>query len=545
MLLMVTYSCNDDDLNIINYTEFDSVLFEAKNASDISKEGESNGDIIIGSTSILEAVITEYETYRSTAINQGTIDIATKKIRDALDTYQSSIVIIDGTSLASTITSAQSLHDNAVEGVYPGEYESGSKATLQTAIDQAQIVADDTASTQAQINSALTDLLMAVNTFEDAEIPPLDFTDLNAEILSAQGLHDGANEGVEIGEYAVGSKLILQAAIDTAKAVVDSSSNLSQAEVDSALLDLQSAVADFDQGRIGGPDRDITQLISTIASAQVLHDDAIEGTDLGNYPIGSKATLQAAIDTAQGVADDISTGQTIVDAAQATLQAAITTFNDSLLGIYVVNFEGADYIETPTFQGIGGGAQRTMEAWIKTDASAATQTLILSWGINASQEKWDMRINADKLRIEYSGGGVNGTMIINDGQWHHVVIVVTSGLDIELFVDGVLDGTGQAPNINTSIVNNFNIGRSTGQTDRHFVGQISDVRIWNVARTASEIADNKDNRLTGSETGLVGYWKLNDGSGTIVSDSGSLNHTGNFVGSPTWGKITSGLPFNN
>lgn len=544
IVLMVVCSCSDD-ANVIDYSEFDSVLAEAKNAADVSKEGESNGDITIGATVILEAVIAQYQTYRETAINQGTLDIATNKISAALDTYLNSIVIIDGSSLESTITSAQTLHDNAVEGVYPEEYEVGSKAILQSVIDAALVVSNNTESTQAEINTALANLLVAINAFEDAENPPLDFTNLEAEITAAQTLHDAAVEGTAIGEYAVGSKATLQTEIDVAQNVVDSTDVLSQADVDAALQALQLAVEDFNLARIGGPDRDITQLTATIANAQAIHDAAVEGTELGTYQIGSKATLQSAIDDAQAVADDISTGQTVVDNAEQTLQEAIAAFKEALQGVYVVSLGGADYIETPTFQGIAGGAQRTMEAWIKTDKSTATTTLILSWGINANREKWDMRINAGKLRIEYSGGGVNGTATINDGQWHHVAVVMSASLDIELYVDGALDGSGAANGIISSTANNFNIGRSTGQPDRHFSGLISDVRIWSVARTASEIADNKDVRLEGNETGLAGYWKLNDGSGTSASDSGTANHTGNFVGNPIWEKITSGLPFSN
>jgi len=44
-----------------------------------------------------------------------------------------------------------------------------------------------------------------------------------------------------------------------------------------------------------------------------------------------------------------------------------------------------------------------------------------------------------------------------------------------------------------------------------FTGIITEARIWNVARTQTEIANNKDTRLTGPETGLVGYWPLDDG----------------------------------
>lgn len=547
--IAVFYSCSDDDMDTINYTEFDTILLEAKSAVDETREGEANGDLIIGSTAIFEAVIEKYEPYRETAVNQGTIDIATNSIKNALVTYQSSVVIIDSASLATTIIDAQALHDAAVEGIYPGEYNSGSKALLQTAIDTAEVVEANVDSTQDQINAAIAALLVATNAFEAAEVPALDFTNLNSEITTAQTLHDGAVEGTNIGEYGVGSKAILQTAIDVAQAIVNSTDAIAQAEIDAALVVLQQAVTDFGNTRIGGPDRDISSLTTEIQSAQSVHDAATEGTDFGTYAIGSKATLQSAINTAQGVADDLSTGQSIVDDALLALQAAVATFQDALLGINVLKFNGTDYIETTTFQGVIGGVKRTMEAWIKTDASAATGTLILSWGINAGAEKWDMRLNQGKLRIEYNGGGVNGTNIVNDGAWHHVAIVVPAdNTDLSgtlLYLDGNLEVSTPSGSaiINTSGDNNFNIGRSASQIDRFFNGYISDVRIWNVGRTASEIADNKDSRLSGNETGLVGYWKLNDGSGSTVSDSGPSSHTGDVIGNPTWEKITSGLPF--
>ena len=54
----------------------------------------------------------------------------------------------------------------------------------------------------------------------------------------------------------------------------------------------------------------------------------------------------------------------------------------------------------------------------------------------------------------------------------------------------------------------------TSSTDRNFQGSISDVRIWNVVRSAADISNNYRRRLIGNETGLVGYWELNHGNGT-------------------------------
>lgn len=550
--LMILTSCNDNDFNSIDYTEFDAALLEANDLADVSKEGDKNGDIIIGSTEILNSVIEKYTPYRETAINQGTIDLATKWLQEAVETYKLSIVIVDGTTLESTIANAQALHDDAVEGEFPGEYQIGSKAILQTAIDAATSISNNAASsTQAEIDAALSDLFTAINNFNNAIIPPLDFDTLNSTIDSAQALYDNAVEGTSIGEYSIGSKAIFLVEINKAKAVVANTDPQTQGDINDALTALQDAITTFEAGKVGGPTRDLTALEAEILSAQQIHNNAIEGNDLGQYPIGSKTILQQAINDAQAVVDDLSLGQQAVDAALANLKAAVDTFQNSINAINVLNFGGDAYVETSTFQGISGGAQRTVEAWIKTSASANTETLILSWGVGENEQKWDMRLNGGRLRIEYQGGGSNGTNLINDGTWHHVAVVVPSDgasmNDVELYVDGVLEvktGPGGAAAFNTSNVNNFNIGRSATDNSRLFIGQISDVRIWNVAKSITEINENKDKRLNGTEAGLVGYWKLNDGSGTSVTDSSSSNHVGNILGSNfSWEKIFTGLPF--
>ena len=54
-----------------------------------------------------------------------------------------------------------------------------------------------------------------------------------------------------------------------------------------------------------------------------------------------------------------------------------------------------------------------------------------------------------------------------------------------------------------------------------WLGNVAEMRIWNVSRTASEIANNRRKRLTGSETGLVSYYKFDEGTGKIANDSNS------------------------
>ena len=65
---------------------------------------------------------------------------------------------------------------------------------------------------------------------------------------------------------------------------------------------------------------------TAINSAQNLHDAATEGTQPGQYPAGSKAALQAAINDAMSVNNNVDATQSEVDAAINALAAARSTF---------------------------------------------------------------------------------------------------------------------------------------------------------------------------------------------------------------------------
>ena len=51
-----------------------------------------------------------------------------------------------------------------------------------------------------------------------------------------------------------------------------------------------------------------------------------------------------------------------------------------------------------------------------------------------------------------------------------------------------------------------------------WLGNIAEMRIWNISRTETDIANNNRRRLTGSEPGLVSYYKFNEGSGNTAVD---------------------------
>ncbi len=61
--------------------------------------------------------------------------------------------------------------------------------------------------------------------------------------------------------------------------------------------------------------------------------------------------------------------------------------------------------------------------------------------------------------------------------------------------------------------------------DPYLNAKMDEFRIWNYVRSQSEILATMNNTLTGSESGLVAYYKMNDGSGTSLADSSSNSNT--------------------
>jgi hypothetical protein len=74
-------------------------------------------------------------------------------------------------------------------------------------------------------------------------------------------------------------------------------------------------------------------IVSTIAAANVMNNAAVEGTLVGQYGSGAKATLTTAIENARAVADGINVDQTTLDAAESVLNSAMSSFESSAVAL--------------------------------------------------------------------------------------------------------------------------------------------------------------------------------------------------------------------
>ncbi|NLH17861.1 MAG: hypothetical protein GX455_14895 [Phycisphaerae bacterium] len=115
-------------------------------------------------------------------------------------------------------------------------------------------------------------------------------------------------------------------------------------------------------------------------------------------------------------------------------------------------------------------------------------------------------------------------------QWHHVTATCDKDY-VKMYIDGI--EVASVSNPRDSIPHtpvDLILGNGVESYLEAYKGMMDDVRIWNVARTESQIRETMNNRLTGSEPGLVAYWNFDEGQGQVVHDLSSFANHG-YLGS--------------
>jgi len=146
---------------------------------------------------------------------------------------------------------------------------------------------------------------------------------------------------------------------------------------------------------------------------------------------------------------------------------------------------------------------------------------------------WQMGATPNAIRINNNTSGyglISDTITLNS--WHHIAVVVTDNKRT-CYVDG--HETFQnvvIPPYDFSIGKMW-IGRDSANAsndNRVFKGLIDEVRIWNVAKTKTELESSKYLTLKGNESGLVGYWNFNDSSAIHATDLSASGIHGKITG---------------
>ncbi|NEU58466.1 PKD domain-containing protein [Halorussus sp. MSC15.2] len=182
-----------------------------------------------------------------------------------------------------------------------------------------------------------------------------------------------------------------------------------------------------------------------------------------------------------------------------------TVRNNPTLGVAGVEksayefHSGSDKVTT-NFDSVSGSENRAISLWVKTSYSNDRQLMVSQGKNNPSDgDAFNLRINTNgNTRFAVNGGNRVWNTNLNDGRWHHVVIVLNGNTlrDTTLYVDGnvasVTNGWSQSTNLNTATDKGFYIGTHVNHEDRDFVGSIDEVRYYDRALNQTEVNEIHD-----------------------------------------------------
>ncbi len=223
------------------------------------------------------------------------------------------------------------------------------------------------------------------------------------------------------------------------------------------------------------------------------------------------------------------------------------------LTISVTNGKGAQYVDVDTSYLLDDlGTAMTFEAWILPQQQPGDIQYIAGlWGPNVGvNDQWVLYIQNNQIFFALSNGSLTGdsentTAIANvpdlyTNGWRHVAAEWdAASTAARIYLDGALVATATNPlypltklHVPEDPVLPLQIGSCNGlydnqATNRTFLGQIDEVRLWNQSLSADQIACRRFQSLAGNEPGLVLYYRCNEApSGQILCDATGNRHFG-------------------
>ena len=203
-----------------------------------------------------------------------------------------------------------------------------------------------------------------------------------------------------------------------------------------------------------------------------------------------------------------------------------------------LSFSSGDRVKVPANSAYNfGTGDFTMEAWVNLppsenygDASIiSNRTSGTNGFLFAFASSTGNTNEIDELVLQLNGSNYysNTFYNIDNNTCHHVAVTRASGA-ITFYLDGTAIGTGTST-ASISSTNPLFIGFDTiDESSDSFLGNLDDIRLWNIAESPSTIAANMTAVVPGNSTGLVGYWDFNESGGSTVYDQSATDNNGYF-----------------
>ena len=220
-------------------------------------------------------------------------------------------------------------------------------------------------------------------------------------------------------------------------------------------------------------------------------------------------------------------------------------------------FDGGDYAHAPYISTYNLPVF-TVEAWVKPVSTGGSivsrgedftnDHSALNLGFNPAGDPWGEGVgmwyeNNSNIDYAYASG-----QLLAANVWAHIAATRSSDGKVSIYVNGALSKQWTSTGIPASnCLQELDFGAFWNDSGNPYLsfytGVIDEVRLWNVARMPTEMAQYYNKPVNPAEAGLIGYWNFDEGAGVIAHDLTGLNNAAlglDGTDVPTW--IVSSAP---
>ncbi len=197
-----------------------------------------------------------------------------------------------------------------------------------------------------------------------------------------------------------------------------------------------------------------------------------------------------------------------------------------------LSFDGTnDYVEIPYNSALQPTSTLTVECWAYRSNWASSISGNQNLIGNSETGGYSIDLAGTTVVGSVRRNGAFGTPTSDISTlisgWHHFALTY-DGQVARIYVDGTERASNSAGSYYSiqytyanSVIIGADVGTTTTPTGEYFNGKIDEARIWNLCNTASTIVSYMNKTVVGNESGLAGYWKMNEGfaSSTVIANS--------------------------
>lgn len=178
------------------------------------------------------------------------------------------------------------------------------------------------------------------------------------------------------------------------------------------------------------------------------------------------------------------------------------------------------------------GGDFTIEGWLKRTAGRTVEDPVIACAANGLTIGFTA---TGEFRFGFGAQVLTTTTRYTDGDWHHWAVTFDRASRIQTIVRDGLEVVRRTATATPSGTDRLTLGRSDNPPNlSYFSGHLSELRIWNTARSVDDIAADKGRRVSAREPGLACAW-VNDTTKPAMSqfqDISGMGRHGEIYGSP-------------